>query len=180
MRIISGDLKGRVFNLPRFFKDRPTTDVAREGLFNILTNIYYYDEIRVLDLFAGSGSISLEFASRGCEEVTSVDINQKYTDFIDSTIEKLFPDSYPITTITSDAYRFLEMSSLQYDIIFADPPYDSQEIEKIPDLVINNPDRNKELLLIIEHSKDTRFLNTKYLEKQKRYGKVHFSFFDIK
>ena len=122
MRIISGKYKGRRLNAPKKLPIRPTTDMAKESLFNILNNLYYFDEISVLDLFAGSGNISYEFASRGVEAITAVDAHFNCVKFISNTAEQL---DMPIHTVKSDVYAFLKSNASRYTVIFADPPYES-------------------------------------------------------
>ncbi len=179
MRIVSGKHKGIRINAPKKLPARPTTDMAKEALFNILNNSYYFDEITVLDLFSGIGSISIEFASRGTKEVTSVDVHKKTTHFLNEISDKY---DLNLNVINGDVYRFLEKNTKQYDVIFADPPYDfSQEkFEKIIDLVFEKKAITKRGMLIVEHSKKTNLSNNKYFVKEKKYGGNCFSFFEIK
>lgn len=177
MRIISGTFKRRKILAPKNLPVRPTTDMAKESLFNILNNLYYFEDISVLDLFAGTGNISYEFASRGTETIVSVDQNYGCVKFINQTANDF---EMPIQTIKSDVFKYLEKASLKHDIIFADPPYDfSLELfEKIPDLVFNNELLNEEGVLIIEHSKHTDLSNLQYFNYSKSYGGCVFSFFE--
>ena len=178
MRIISGSRKGKKIQLPKFYKNKPTTDFAREGLFNILNNDYYFEKIKILDLFAGTGFISYEFASRGCENITSVDINKKYTNFIEKQFSILFSEiNYIVLQI--DAIKFLEHNLLDFDIIFADPPYQIENLSEIPELVFNNKSLKNNTLFILEHSRKFNFKHHKYFWKEKKYGNVVFSFFQI-
>src|SRR5690606_33705205 len=154
MRIISGKNKGQRLTAPKRLPVRPTTDMAKEALFNILNNRYYFDEIRVLDLFSGTGNISYEFASRGCEGITAVDADQGCIKYISETSATL---EFPITAIKKDAYEYLEKQSSKVHLIFADPPYDFSlaAFARIVQLVFE-----RELLLeggalIIEHPKYT-------------------------
>ena len=137
MRIISGKHKGRRITAPKKLPIRPTTDMAKESLFNILNNLYYFDDISVLDLFSGSGNISYEFASRGTERITSVDANFGCIKFINETAEDF---EMSIQTIKSDVFKFLEKATSKSTIIFADPPYDYpvEKFAKIPELVFQN------------------------------------------
>ena len=176
MRIIAGNHKGRIIRATKDFKDRPTIDFAKESLFNILNNYYYFDEIKVIDLFAGTGNISYEFASRGTTQITAVDLSKKYTNFIEKESDKIFSDN-PIMTITVDVFEFLAKHPLDYDVIFADPPYKLENIEKIPDLVFNNKYLKEDVLFILEHSKFHNFKEHPKFQKERKYGKVHFSFF---
>ena len=131
MRIISGLYKSRKILAPKNLPVRPTTDMAKESLFNILNNTFYFDDVSVLDLFAGTGNISYEFASRGTEQITCVDQDFGCIKFINKTAEQF---DMPINTIKSDVFKFLEKSTLQSNIIFADPPYnfDEENLEKFP------------------------------------------------
>ncbi|BAO77163.1 16S rRNA (guanine(966)-N(2))-methyltransferase RsmD [Winogradskyella sp. PG-2] len=179
MRIISGLYKGRRITAPKKLPVRPTTDMAKEALFNILNNQYYFDDISVLDLFAGTGNISYEFASRGTEKISAVDDNFGCIKFINETAESF---EMSINTIKSDVFKFLEKTKQKHTIIFADPPYDF-EIEvfsKIPDLVFKNQLLEDEGLLIVEHSKHTDLSNLEYYSHSKSYGGNMFSFFEIK
>ena len=177
MRIISGLYKSRKIVAPKNLPVRPTTDMAKESLFNILNNHYYFDEVSVLDLFAGTGNISYEFASRGTEYITAVDQNFGCIKFIKQTAEKF---EMPIDTIKSDVFKFLEQIKLQVDIIFADPPYNFTELQfsKIPELVFQNNLLSDEGLLIVEHSKHTNLSNVSHFSYQKSYGGSAFSFFE--
>ena len=180
MRIISGSLKGKPIKLPKFFKDRPTTDFAKEALFSILNNWYDFEDIRVLDLFAGSGSISYEFASRGTREITLVDKNSRYLSYIRQQVKELFPSDYIFNIIHDDVLSFVRENNLAYDVIFADPPYDLPELEQIPDLIFQNPTLPDQSIVIIEHPKRIDFKEKPYFFDHRKYGNVHFSFFSKK
>ena len=177
MRIISGTYKGRRFQAPKNLPTRPTTDRAKEALFNILNNRYYFDELRVLDLFAGIGSISLEFASRGVQDITSVDRHLKCVQFIEKTAQNL---GAPVQVIKADVFRFLESYSRSTDIIFADPPYDFdlEDIKKIHQFVFSKELLTDDGLLIIEHAKHTALTQLDFFSDQKNYGGSSFSFFE--
>lgn len=179
MRIISGIHKGRRLIAPRNLPTRPTTDFAKESLFNILTHQYYFDEISVLDLFAGTGSISYEFASRGVPTIIAVDWHQGCIRFIDKTSEAL---ELPIQALKLAATKFLETTNLKFDIIFADPPYDFEpsEIENIIQLVFNKELLNKEGVLIVEHTKHINFLEVSTHSESRKYGDSVLSFFKPK
>ncbi|WP_299126109.1 16S rRNA (guanine(966)-N(2))-methyltransferase RsmD [uncultured Winogradskyella sp.] len=176
MRIISGIYKGRRITAPKKLPVRPTTDMAKEALFNILNNQYYFDDISILDLFSGTGNISYEFASRGTEQITAVDDNYGCIKFINETAEAF---EMSISTIKSDVFKYLEKSKQQYTIIFADPPYNFEldAFSKIPELVFENQLLEDEGLLIIEHSKHTDLSALKYYSHYKSYGGNRFSFF---
>ncbi len=177
MRIISGKHKSRRFSAPKNLPVRPTTDMAKEALFNILNNYYYFDKLNVLDLFAGIGSISFEFASRGTLNITSVDENIGCIKFIDQINDKLELD---IQTVKSDAYTFLEKSHQKFDVIFADPPYNFslEQFQKIVDLIFDLDLLNDDGMLIIEHSKQTDLSQNSTFRRSKKYGGNMFSFFD--
>jgi len=178
MRIISGRLKGRRIQAPKNLPVRPTTDMAKESLFNILNNLYYFDEISVLDLFAGTGSISLEFSSRGTTSIYAVDANFNCIKFIQK-----ISDEYKagIQTIKSDVFKFLESSKLTSDVIFADPPYDFdiEKFNQIVDLVFDNELLNEGGVLVVEHSKYTDLSEHKHFSYNKKYGGCMFSFFEL-
>ena len=177
MRIISGKYKGRKLVAPKKLPVRPTTDMAKEALFNILNNQYYFDEISVLDLFAGTGNISYEFASRGTENITCVDQNYGCIKFINETAESF---EMSINTIKSDVFSFLENHQQPYTIIFADPPYEFpvEEFAKIPELVFQNNLLEDNGLLILEHSKHTDLSGLSQYSHSKSYGGNMFSFFE--
>ena len=177
MRIISGMYKSRKIQAPKNLPVRPTTDMAKESLFNILNNLYYFDAIKVLDLFAGTGNISYEFASRGTENITCVDDHFGCVKFINETAEKF---EMPINTIKSDVYSFLENTVQKHDVIFADPPYDfpKEQFAKISTLVFQNDLLETDGVLIIEHSKHTDLSKEPRFSYAKGYGHSVFSFFE--
>ncbi|MBA6152601.1 RsmD family RNA methyltransferase [Gelidibacter maritimus] len=177
MRIISGQFKGRRIMPPKKLPVRPTTDMAKEAIFNILNNLYYFDEISVLDLFAGTGSISFEFASRGTENITSVDENFGCIKFINNTADEF---QMPIRTVKSDVFKFLETTKLKSDVIFVDPPYaySLDEFSKIPELVFQNDLLDDEGLLIVEHAEQMDLSHLPYFSYFKKYGSSLFSFFE--
>mgnify|MGYP000285620793 FL=1 len=177
MRIISGLYKSRKIIAPKNLPVRPTTDMAKESLFNIINNLYYFDDISVLDLFAGTGNISYEFASRGTEQITSIDQDFGCVKFINKTTEMF---EMPIQTIKSDVFKFLEKTSLQSNIIFADPPYNftDEQFKKIPQLIFKNNLLLDDGLLIVEHSKHTDLSKLENFSYSKSYGGNMFSFFE--
>jgi 16S rRNA (guanine(966)-N(2))-methyltransferase RsmD len=177
MRIISGKFKGRRLNAPKNLPVRPTTDMAKEALFNILQNGYHFEDLKVLDLFSGTGNISFEFASRGVEDITAIDAHFGCVKFINQ-INKEF--DFTIQTFKSDVYKFLNKTSSKRDIIFADPPYNfsQEDFLKIATSVFQRELLNKEGVLIIEHSKQTVLENHSNFSYQKRYGGNVFSFFE--
>lgn len=178
MRIVSGQFKGRRITAPKKLPVRPTTDMAKEALFNILNNQYYFDSISVLDLFSGTGNISYEFASRGTENITAVDENFGCIKFINDTADSF---DMSIHTIKSDVFKYLEKCNKQFTIIFADPPYEFpvEEFSKIPDLVFKNNLLEAHGVLILEHSKHTKLSNLEHYSHSKNYGGNVFSFFEL-
>jgi len=175
LRIISGKNKRRKIVAPSNLPVRPTTDMAKESLFNILNNQIDYSQTKVLDLFAGTGNISFEFASRGCPEIIAVDINKLCIAFIKQTAEKL---DYPmLTALQSEYISFLSRTNRKWDLIFADPPYGMENTDKLPREIFNNGLLNADGILIIEHDKHLDFTSYKELFDHRKYGKVNFSFF---
>ena len=176
MRIIGGIYKSRIFRPGKNFKARPTTDFARENLFNILENRYDFENKKVLDLFGGTGSISFEFASRGCRDVTCVELDRFHYQFINSVIETLGIKRI-VKPLNADAFKFVGRTSEHFDMIFADPPYELKKIAEIPDLILNSNLLNNEGLLILEHGKTNDFSSHPLFRELRKYGSVHFSFF---
>jgi 16S rRNA (guanine(966)-N(2))-methyltransferase RsmD len=177
MRIISGKHKGKRISAPKNLPARPTTDFAKEALFNIINNNYYFEQLSVLDLFAGIGSISYEFASRGAKNITSIDSHFNSIKFIKKTAEEL---NLPIQPIKSDVFSYLEKTTLKHDIIFADPPYEFtvEQLTKLVSLIFERELLLKEGMLIIEHSKHNDLSENKYFRHSKKYGGSVFSFFE--
>jgi 16S rRNA (guanine(966)-N(2))-methyltransferase RsmD len=176
MRIVSGSLKGRRFSPPANFKARPTTDFAKENLFNVLNNILSFETLEVLDLFGGTGSISYEFASRGCRSITCVEKNFKHFRFIKDTIHKL-ELANSITAIKSCAFKYIEKAPKTFDLIFADPPFDLPELDQLPDSIFQHDRLRTKGLFILEHSDKMSFSHHSHFQEVRKYGKVHFSFF---
>lgn len=178
MRIISGSHKGRNIKTPTNLPVRPTTDLAKESLFNILNNHFYFEELEVLDLFAGTGNISYEFASRGVQRVVSVDNNFKCAEFIrKASLEYGF--SKIITVQRANVFVFLKYPQIPFDLIFADPPYDMEGIETIPDLIFNQKLLKPGGWLILEHSSANKFKDHPLLNQHRNYGRVNFSIFSM-
>ena len=176
MRIVSGNLKGRRFAPPSSFKARPTTDQARESLFNILNNLIDFEEQTVLDLFSGTGAMSYEFASRGCKTVTSVEKNFAHFKFIKNTAKGLGIENN-IKILKTDTFKHLLKDSGQYTLIFADPPFDLPQINDIPESVMTSGCLHGDGIFILEHGPDKNFEDYKYFWQVRHYGKVNFSFF---
>ncbi|MFC2116687.1 RsmD family RNA methyltransferase [Bacteroidota bacterium] len=175
MRIISGIYKGRIIPVPSKFRARPTTDFAREGLFNVLANIYDFEGLAVLDLFAGTGSIGFEFTSRGAVGVDMVELDPKTSRFLQRTIRTLGMENVRI--FRSDAIKFISHCSDRYDIVFADPPYDLEIIPDIPDLVFKAGLLVDDGWFILEHGKNNSFNTHPRFYELRKYGSVHFSIF---
>lgn len=177
MRIISGKYKGRRIDPPKNLPVRPTTDMAKEALFNILGNHFNLTQLKVLDLFTGTGNMSYEFGSRGAEPIISVDTDFGCVNFIKKTAKEFDLD---ITPIKSDVIKFLEKNKGTYDIIFADPPYDmsDENFKKIVSLVFENELLDPEGMLIVEHSKHTKLDDCEFHSFDRNYGGTVFSFFE--
>ena len=178
MRIISGKYKSRRFQLPKNFKARPTTDMARESLFNILNNKIDWESTEALDLFSGSGSVAVELVSRGCPRVFSVESDAKNHAFIQKIKEQL--DAKELLTIKSDAFSFIKSCNQSFDLIFADPPYDLKELDSIPSKIFEYELLNNDGIFILEHSKTNTFSEHPFFKEERKYGSVHFSFFEKK
>ena len=176
MRIIGGRLKGKSINPPAGYKARPTTDFAREGLFNVLNNEYEFEDLKVLDLFGGTGAVAFEFASRGASKVYSVEMVRENASFIKREAERLGLDN--VVMVRDNVFDFLPICHQKFDIVFADPPYALEGLETIPDKVFAQDILHPGCYLILEHGDEHSFVNHPRFKKEKRYGRVHFSFFE--
>jgi len=176
LRIISGKYKGKQFTPPAGFRARPTTDFARESLFNILASRYDFEGMHILDLFSGTGSIGLEFASRGASTVTMVEVNYRHYSFIRKTLEGI--DLPGTTVVHSNVKSFLRACSLKYDIIFADPPYDLEWLPSIPQMVFDTGIMKEDSVFILEHPKRISFAGNQHFAEHRHYGSVNFTFFN--
>jgi 16S rRNA (guanine966-N2)-methyltransferase len=176
VRIISGILKARRFSVPKNFPSRPTTDYAKEGLFNILEHKIDLFDLNILDLCAGTGNISFEFLSRQAGYVTAVDSNFNCIRFIKKNAQAFQVDE-DLVTIKSDIIQFLEKTGDTYDLIFADPPYVFKQYNELVDLVFSRNLLNEDGILIIEHGKETSFEGKPHFDFCRNYGNVNFSFF---
>jgi 16S rRNA (guanine(966)-N(2))-methyltransferase RsmD len=181
MRIITGKYKGRHFDIPRTFKARPTTDFAKENIFNVLVQYVDFDGAEALDLFSGTGSISLELVSRGCSRVVSVELDRDHHRFIQDCMKKLTANSEEpianIIPIRGDVFRFVKSCKQQFDFIFADPPYALKELATLPDLVFERQLLKEEALFVLEHGKDYDFSEHPHFVEHRQYGSVNFSLF---
>ena len=175
MRVITGIYRGRRFDIPRTFKARPTTDFAKENIFNVLTQYVDFDGAIALDLFSGTGSITLELISRGCSQVVSVELDRDHHRFITDCLRKL--GTTACTPIRGDALRFVRSCRLQFDLVFADPPYALPELPTLPDLVLDNHLLKPDGLFVLEHGKDHTFVDHPQFMDHRQYGSVNFSLF---
>ena len=178
MRIISGTHKGRRINPDKSFKARPTTDFAKENLFNVLNNTIDFEDLNVLDLFGGTGSISYEFASRGAGQVICIELNFKHCAFIKKTINEL--RFTQIHALRADTFKYLKGCKKKFDLIFADPPFDLDTIDTIPDAILKQNILNENGLVIVEHSSRNDFSQHPLFHDIRSYGSVNFSFFKLK
>lgn len=176
MRIIGGKLKGKSVNPPAGYKARPTTDFAREGLFNILDNEYELEGLQVLDLFGGTGAVSFEFASRGARRVYCVEMARENASFIKTEARRLGLDN--VTMVRDNVFDFLPLCHEKFDIVFADPPYALEGLELLPDKVLSAGILHPECYFILEHGDEHSFTTHPFFVKERAYGRVHFSFFE--
>ena len=183
MRIITGRYKGRHFEIPRSFKARPTTDFAKENIFNVLNGYIDFEDATALDLFSGTGSITLELVSRGCSQVVSVEIDRDHHRFIQQCLQKLTANSQqPIANcipIRGDVFRFAKSCHQQFDFIFADPPYALKELPQIPDLIFEKNLLKEDGIFVLEHGKDYDFSQHAHFVAHRQYGSVNFSLFKV-
>jgi len=175
VRIISGKNKGKQIHPPPGFKARPTTDFAKEALFNIIENYFDIEELSVLDLFAGTGSISYEFASRGARRISTVEKDPATFRFIRNMIGKM--EMVQVNPVHSDAMKVIRNPWEAYDLVFADPPYDFTELQSLPNLILDSSLLEKEGWLILEHPSGMNFSENRQLFDHRKYGSVNFSFF---
>lgn len=173
MRIISGQYRGRTITPPKNLRARPTTDFAKENLFNVLTNYLDFEECDVLDLFSGTGSISYEFCSRGARSVVSVEVNDVHHAFIRKTARELGFDNLYATH--ANVYLYLKSCAKQFDVIFSDAPYDLPGSEEVVDLVFERDLLRDGGILIFEHSKEKDFSGHPNFWQSRSYGSVQFS-----
>ena len=194
MRIITGKYKGRHFEIPRSFKARPTTDFAKENIFNVLTGYIDFEGATALDLFSGTGSISLELVSRGCARVISVEADRDHHRFILQCLQKLGGQSrgpqsrgqvpeaepsepVPVTAIRGDVFKYLKSCKQQFDFIFADPPYALKELKTIPSLIFEKNLLKEDGVFVFEHGKTDAFTDHPNFVEHRSYGSVNFSIF---
>ncbi len=175
MRIIGGTYKGRVLQVPVKLPVRPTTDFAREALFNILQNQFYFPEVSLLDLFSGTGAISLEMASRGCTDIISVDKHSGCVQFIQKTVDTWKLKGFK--AIKDDVFRFIDHCRSSFDIVFADPPYALPNLAELPDIILTKKLVHNGGWLILEHGPNHSFEQHPFFIQHRRYGNVNFSIF---
>lgn len=176
MRVISGIYKRRRFDVPHTFKARPTTDFAKENLFNVLNNyIDFEDGVTALDLFAGTGSISIELVSRGCDKVISVEKDPQHFSFINKIMKEVKTDKCFI--LKGDVFKYIERCNEKFDFIFADPPYALERLAEIPDMIFKFDLLKEDGLFVLEHGKDLSFESHPNFIEHRYYGSVNFSFF---
>ena len=175
MRIIGGALKGKTILPPAGYKARPTTDFAREALFNILDNEYEFEDLKVLDLFGGTGAVSFEFGSRGVGRVWCVEMARENASFIKREAQRLGLDN--VTMVRDNVFDFLTVCHEKFDIVFADPPYALEGLETIPDKVFAADILHPDCYFILEHGGEHSFREHPQFFKEKEYGRVHFTFF---
>lgn len=175
MRIITGEYKGRHFDVPRSFKARPTTDFAKENIFNVMNGYIDFDDITALDLFAGTGSISLELLSRGAAQVVSVELDRDHANFIRQCLAKLNEERDVL--IRGDVFRFLKTCKQKFNFIFADPPYALPNLPTIPHIIFENELLAGNGILVFEHGKQNDFSTHPHFVEHRSYGSVNFSIF---
>lgn len=175
MRVITGKYKGRHFDVPRGFKARPTTDFAKENLFNVLRSYLDFEEITAVDLFAGTGSISLELLSRGCLKVVAVERDKLHFTHLSRLFRSLSDEA--ALPICGDALRFIERAKERFDFVFADPPYALRELGELPQRILAADIAKEGGLVVVEHGKEHDFSSLPEFLEQRSYGSVHFSFF---
>lgn len=175
MRIISGKYKGKVIHPGNGFNARPTTDFAKESLFNVISNYIDFESVDVLDLFSGTGGISYEFASRGALKVDAVEVNSKHASFIIKMAQEL--NFSQLKVYRMNTFQYLKVAKTKYDIVFADPPYDLPEVKLLPELFLSLDLLKPEGIFILEHSRSYSFEADNHFFDHRNYGNVHFSFF---
>ncbi len=174
-RIISGRLRGKIVRAPGHLPVRPTTDFAKESLFNILNNNFVFENIKALDLFAGTGNLSYELASRGCEDIVAVDLSNRCQQFIEKTARELGFSG--LKTRKANALDFLKREFREYDLIIADPPYDYEEYDELIQTIFKNNLLAKDGMLVIEHDSRGDLSESDFFFETRKYGKVRFTFF---
>ncbi len=180
MRIIGGKYKRRRFDVPRSFNARPTTDFAKENLFNVLSHLIDWEGIVALDLFAGTGSISIELLSRGCERVVAVEQRREHANFIRSVASELGEEA-TLRVLQTDVFHYLGPGeeAPEFDFVFADPPYKIDRIAQLPDLIIASGRLRAGAVVVLEHPSSYSFAEHPYFSQHREYGSVNFSIFEL-
>lgn len=176
MRIISGKYKGRRITPPHNITARPTTDFAKESLFNLLNNRIDLEGLSVLDLFAGTGSIGIECASRGCKDVTSIEMANRQAEFIRKVCKDLQVDN--LRLLRTDVFQYINSCTRQFDLIFADPPYDLPLLPELPNLIFKQNLLAEEGIFVLEHPGKYNFSEHPHFSEHRNYGSVNFTFFE--
>lgn len=177
MRIISGKYKSRRFNAPKNFKARPTTDFAKENIFNVIGNLTDLEDAIALDLFSGTGSIAFELVSRGCKEVVCVEKDAIHHTFIKKIKAELAADN--LIPLRADALKYITSARQTFDFIFADPPYNLPALSQIPEMIFSHGLLKPESVFIMEHPKEYDFSHLPFFTQRRAYGAVNFSVFVI-
>lgn len=177
MRIIRGKYGRRRFDVPTNITARPTTDFARENIFNVLENMVDFEGLSALDLFAGTGAITFEFLSRGCADVTAVEKASTQYNFIKKVAQQLNVDN--LTLIKGDALKFIDTCTKKFDLIFADPPYDMPDFASVPVRILGSQMLKPGTIIVVEHSKNHDFSTLPHFIDHRTYGSVNFSIFEI-
>lgn len=175
MRVIGGKFKSLRFNPPQNIPTRPTTDMAKEGLFNTLNNYYNFENVKFLDLFGGTGSISYEFASRGCTDITNVERYPRCAEFIQKTASELKMEGFK--SLQMDVFNYIDLCREKFDIIFAGPPYALENMDAIPDLIFQKDMIDGQGWFIMEHNPDHHYDAHPHFHLKKNYGTTIFSIF---
>ena len=175
MRVITGKYKGRHFDVPRTFKARPTTDFAKENIFNVVMGYMDIEDVTALDLFSGTGSITLEMLSRGCRPVVSVEMDRDHARFIAECMKKIGTNDNIL--IKGDVFRFVKRCHQQFDLIFADPPYALETLPQLPDLILDGGLLKEGGVFVFEHGKTHDFSAHPHFVEHRSYGSVNFSLF---
>jgi 16S rRNA (guanine(966)-N(2))-methyltransferase RsmD len=178
MRIISGKYKSRRFDVPKNFKARPTTDFAKENIFNVIGNLINLEDTIALDLFSGTGSIAFELISRGCREVVCVEKATAHYAFIKKVKTELAAEN--LTALKTDAFKYIESTQQTFDFIFADPPYSLLALSKIPEMIFSHHLLKPESIFIMEHPKEQDFSHLPFFVQRRGYGAVNFSIFGVR
>ena len=177
MRIISGFLKGKIITPPASYKARPTTDFAREALFDLISNEYEFEDLKVLDLFGGTGAVSFEFVSRGIGHAWCVEMAPANAAFISNAAKQLgIADK--LTVVRHNVFDFIPLCTEKFDLVFADPPYALDGLDTLPDLIMGSGILHPGCYFILEHGSEHSFTSHPAFVKEKKYGRVHFSFFE--